>query len=236
MRFNIYENLNPVIKTLAWLILCVGLFFVDSLQLNAGVLFVSILLIYIFVSEARRPMLLVCILLLSFLVAYGIISYLGIECEFYVGEYNYGSLYRSLWYSSYVGIIFLHSQGIMYSVTPIAFSQSLHQTLHFPKKLAHRVYRILLFIDQYESEAETVQKVYKAKGIVVSTKSFKVFNVVLRNMKRKLDESDLAMSAKGFEESAPSSHYVVYDVGVMDAVYLVIVVLSLALAYYFRIW
>lgn len=236
MRFNIYHNLNPVIKSLVGLILAIGLYAVSSLQLNAGILLFSILFIYLFVEEARKPVLLVCILLFSFLISYGIIVNTSLSYDFYIGEYNYGSIYRSLWISSYVGVLFLTIEGIRYSVTALSFSESLHQTLHLSKSFTHKIYRVLLFVEQYETEAETVQKVYKAKGIAVSSKSLKVFSVVLRNMKRKLDESDLALSAKGFEESTPSSHYTLYRVEILDALYLVGVVLSLALAYYYRIW
>lgn len=236
MRFNIYQNLNPVIKTLVGLILAIGLYTVSSLQLNAGILLFSILFLYIFVEEARKPVLLVCVLLFAFLISYGILTNTSIQYDFYIGDYNYGTMYRSLWFSSYVGVLFLTWEGIRYSVTALSFSEALHQTLHLPKKYTHKLYRILLFMEQYDTEAKTVQKVYKAKGITVSTKSFRVFNVVLRNMKRKLDEADLAMQAKGFEESTPSTHYTVYGVEILDALYLVLVVLGLALAYYYRIW
>lgn len=236
MPFSYYKNLNPAVKVLALGVLLVGLLVVRSLQLNVMFLIISMLLIYSSIPECRKPFLLFGVLLLAFLVGYGMYRYFHMTGEFYIGEYNYANIYFPLRMSSYLGILYLHFNGIANSVELLSLCNSLNQTLHLSKGLTHRLYRILLFMKQYKGESSVVQRVYKAKGMIVSRNSWKVCKIVLKNFKRKCAEEDLALQAKGFDTMTPSSNYATYTLNVGDALYLVWIVLSMAISYYYKIW
>lgn len=66
MRFNFYQNLNPAIKVLGAVLFAFGLPYVSSLQLNASVLLISMILI-MSIPECRKLLFLLGVLLCSFL-------------------------------------------------------------------------------------------------------------------------------------------------------------------------
>lgn len=135
-----------------------------------------------------------------------------------------------------MGILYLHYSGIKRSVMLLPFCEALHQSFHLPKVFTHWLYRIMLFISQYRAEAKTVVKVYKAKGVSVSSISIRVLKTVLKNLKRKLTEAEIALQAKGFDAQTPSSHYETYALEVGDALYLVSIILSMAIVVNYKIW
>lgn len=236
MRVHYYLFLNPVVKVLGLILFMIGGLLVHSLQLNLMFLLLSVLLIYSSIEECRKPVILLGIMLCVFLLTYGIHIYFAIPCSFYVGDYNYGTIYCSLWWTTYFAVLYLHLSGIRYSVDLLPFCESLHQTLHFPKDWTYRIYQILLFIEQYQEESKTVQRVYKARGVAVSRYSWRVFSITVKNIKRKLEETELAMQAKGFGAESPSSYYTTYSLEVGDAIYLVVCCLSLAVVLYYKLW
>lgn len=198
---------NPVFKFIALLLLVVlPWVFPSIVGLVCCYLLIKQLLGNLYTEHEVKKMLKKrsFILMVVFAIITCCMVYLMKLPEIYFKNYDIRYIYYPLFVGLYSGTLYLYGKMIRYSTTLFEFWSSMNDTLHVPKYIAYTGYRISLFLANFSSEYALVNRMFMTRGINTGHISLRVLEVVIHNLKRKIEENDLIMESKGFDHHMPN--------------------------------
>lgn len=216
-----FAYFNPALKFIALLIMIFLPLFIPTVL---GELFVCALVFHIFTilygeHDAKKALIHGFIKYLIIFGCIGAISaYILKLPEIVYYTYNITYLYYAVLIGLYVSNWWIYGKMVIQTTTLFEFWSSMHQNLHLSKFVAYSCYRSMLFITNFKSEYELVNRMLMTRGIYTGKFSFRIVEVVIGNLKRKISENDVVMESKGFDHHTPKGNYKTYTIDIYDFV------------------
>ncbi|MBR3841090.1 MAG: hypothetical protein IKM20_08145 [Erysipelotrichales bacterium] len=214
-----FAYFNPALKFLTLILMVVLPFIFPTLL---GEILTSCIIFRIFsilysehdVKNQLKRNFIICLLVFGCIGA--ISSYILKLPEVIYYTYNITYIYYGVFVSLYVGNCYVYGKMVMQTTTLFEFWSSMHQNLHLSKFVAYSCYRSMLFITNFKAEYDLVNRMLMTRGIYTGKFSFRILEVVVNNLKRKISENDVVMESKGFDHHTPKGNYKTYTIDVYD--------------------